>query len=107
MSVIVVRDAQRIQVVAPLPGVLAGTTAVAGSPDMAVQRRVQLFVSGTLNAHGQVFPTTTIVDWIWSDAAGRWEFRGLDPAKTYGIIAYDHTGQYDPVIKLGLVPSVE
>ena len=34
-------------------------------------------------------------------------FRNLDPARKYHAIAYDHTGQYDPVIKLNLIPTVD
>ena len=107
MSVIFVSAPYRIQVVPPLPGVLRGTTAIAGTPDVAAPRRVQLFASRGLNAHGYVFPTNRIVDWCWSDAAGNWEFTGLDPEARYGVIAYDHTGVHDPVIKLNLVPTVD
>ncbi|NMG56642.1 hypothetical protein [Aromatoleum aromaticum] len=87
------------------PGALFGSTTIAGTPEAAVPRRVQLFVSQ--NAHGQVFPSNTLVDWCWSDAAGDWHFDNLDPTKKYHVIAYDHTGVHDPVIKLNLVPSVE
>lgn len=87
------------------PGRLYGTAAIAGDPDTPVRRRVQLFTSS--NAHGQVFPMTQYVDWQWSAADGAWAFSDLDPAQRYHVIAYDHTGQYDPVIKLSLVPTVD
>ncbi|MDD3674979.1 hypothetical protein [Thauera propionica] len=45
--------------------------------------------------------------WVWADEAGNWEVRLLDPAKKYHAIAYDHTGQYDPVIKMNLTPTVD
>lgn len=91
--------------VTPLPtAYLVGTTAIAGSPaDAPVQRLVQLFTHS--NAHNQVFPTNTAVAWQWSDAAGNWRFDNLDPAQRYGVIAYDHTGTYDPVVKLNLIPT--
>lgn len=86
-------------------GRLFGTTMVAGDPDAPVRRRVQLFTAA--NAHGQVFPQTQYVDWQWSAPDGSWAFFDLDPAQRYHAIAYDHTGQYDPVIKMNLVPSVD
>lgn len=90
----------------PLPaGVLRGTTKIAGLPDVSVKRRVQVFKSE--NAHGQIFPTTEYVSWMWSSEQGDWEFSGLDPSLKYHVIAYDHTGQYDPVIKMNLVPTVD
>ena len=46
------------------------------------------------------------VKWMQSDADGNWEFRNLDPALRYHVIAYDHTGVHDPVIKMNLVPTV-
>ena len=83
-----------------------GTTVQAGSPDVPVRRRVQLFECA--NAHGMAFPTSVIpVRWQWSAPDGSYRFEGLDPAKTYGVIAYDHTGVHDPVVKLNLVPEVE
>lgn len=90
--------------VEPLPSAyLEGTTAVAGSPDSPVQRLVQIFTHS--NAHGQVFPTNAIIRWQWSDPAGNWRFDNLDPSQRYGVIAYDHTGTYDPVVKLNLIPT--
>ena len=96
----------RVQVVPPLPGVLYGTTVVGGLPDMPVPRRVQLFQYGP-NAHGMVFPTNaTVAGWQWSAPDGSYRFEGLDPEQRYSVIAYDHTGQYDPVVKLNLAPEV-
>ena len=96
----------RIQVTPIPPGVIYGTTVQAGSPDVPVRRRVQLFECA--NAHGMAFPTSVIpVRWQWSAPDGSYRFEGLDPAKTYGVIAYDHTGVHDPVVKLNLVPEVE
>ena len=105
MTVRLSPPAVRVQITPAPPGVIAGTTVVAGSPDAPVRRRVQLFECS--NAHGMAFPTNSIaVRWQWSAADGSYRFEGLDPAKTYGVIAYDHTGVHDPVVKLNLVPEV-
>ncbi|MCK2088100.1 hypothetical protein MXC99_07900 [Thauera aromatica] len=45
--------------------------------------------------------------WTWADESGNWEVRNLDPALKYHVIAYDHTGVHDPVIKMNLVPTVD
>mgnify|MGYP001296124606 CR=1 FL=1 len=79
-------------------------TVVAGLPDQPVPRRVQLFVAP--NAHGTAFPSATLIATQVTDAAGRCRFEHLDPALRYGVIAYDHTGEFDPVIKTNLIPSV-
>lgn len=87
-----------------LIGYLDVDTVVAGLPDQPVPRRVQLFVAA--NALGTVFPTATLVATQATDATGRCRFEHLDPAQRYGVIAYDHTGEHDPVIKTNLIPSV-
>lgn len=89
-----------------LPGWLSGSTVIAGDPDSPVRRRVQI-VESVVNAHGHALPNIGRTTWVWADPAGSWKVTGLDPAKRYHAIAYDHTGQYDPVIKLNLVPSVD
>lgn len=40
-----------------------------------------------------------------SNASGAWEFRHLSQANRYTVISYDPTGEFDPVIKGGLIPS--
>lgn len=88
-------------------GRLHGTTAVAGTPDEPVRRRVQVVAAGG-NAHGHIFPIIgSLYTWVWADASGHWECRYLDPARRYHVIAYDHTGVHDPVIKMNLVPTVD
>jgi len=105
MTVRLSPPAIRVQVTPIPPGVIHGTTVLAGTPDSPVRRRVQLFECA--NAHGMAFPTAaTPVRWQWSAADGSYRFEGLDPAKTYGVIAYDHTGVHDPVVKLNLKPEV-
>ena len=91
-------------IVPPGVGRLSGTLKEVGPPEAPVQRLVQLFTAE--NAHGQLFPTSAAIDWQWSTPAGDWAFSGLDPAKKYNVIAYDHTGMYDPVVKLNLIPTV-
>lgn len=91
----------------PPPGRLSGSTKIAGSPDTPVPRRVQV-VSYAPNAHGHIFPAVVAFStWTWADENGNWEVRNLDPALKYHAIAYDHTGQYDPVIKMNLIPTVD
>lgn len=90
-----------------MSGRLYGSTVVAGSPDSPVRRRVQI-IAAAANAHGHIFPSLgAFVTWLWADEAGNWELPGLDPAQQYHVIAYDHTGVYDPVIKLNLIPEVD
>lgn len=86
-------------------GYLFGTTHTAGSPDTPVTRRVHLVAAD--NPQKLLFPAGRLVAWKLSDAAGNWRFDNLDPAKKYHVIAYDHTGVHDPVVKMNLVPSVE
>ena len=94
-------------VLPPSAGRLFGTTKAAGPPDTPIRRRVQIAESET-NSHGHVFPNNrSSVTWVWADENGNWEVRNLDPAKKYHAIAYDHTGQYDPVIKMNLIPTVD
>ncbi|MDX9717250.1 MAG: hypothetical protein RBT67_07745 [Thauera sp.] len=97
--------AGEIVVGTPPGGRLFGTTKVAGSPDTAAVRRVQI-IEAVPNAHGHIFPALgAVVTWVWSDANGEWEVPRLDPTKKYHAIAYDHTGVHTPVIKTNLIPS--
>lgn len=90
----------------PPSGRLYGTTAIAGTPDAPVRRRVQI-CEAVSNAHGHIFPSVgASVAWTWADDAGNWEVNNLDPALKYHVIAYDHTGVHDPVIKLNQIPEV-
>lgn len=83
---------------------LSGTTAIAGTPDIAISRVVHLFQG--VGVRGMIGHNAAPVKWMQSDADGNWEFRNLDPALRYHVIAYDHTGAHDPVIKMNLVPTV-
>lgn len=84
---------------------LFGTTVIAGTPDTPISRLVHLLQG--VSVRGMIGHSATPVRWMQSDAAGNWEFRDLDPALRYHVIAYDHTGVHDPVLKLNLVPTVD
>lgn len=86
---------------------LFGTTKISAPTEAVVRRRVQVVSAGN-NAHGHVFPAVaSFSTWTWADENGNWEVRNLDPTMKYHVIAYDHTGQYDPVVKMNLVPTVD
>lgn len=85
-------------------GVLSGTTAVIGNPDTMVSRFIVLsaemaFLSGSIRPCSLSFITAK-----WSGADGSWSFDKLDKGRRYTVVAYDHTGVHDPVIKAGLIP---
>lgn len=50
-------------------------------------------------------PKRVISAKVSDPSTGIAEFRNLDQACTYTVIAYDYTGQFDPVIKGGLTPE--
>ena len=107
MSTISYRRFAVIQVVPPKIGRLFGTTKIAGTPDAPTRRRVQVVLADS-NAHGLAFPAPAESStWTWAHENGNWEVRNLDPARKYHAIAYDHTGQYDPVVKMNLIPTVD
>lgn len=90
-----------------LNGALYGTAAIAGNPDTPVYRsKIQVYVD-----RGMAFPDLSVtlnrVRIAWSDESGAWGVAKLDPAKKYHVVTHDPAGQYDPVIKLNLVPSVD
>lgn len=89
----------------PRSGYLFGTTAIAGTPDTPARRRVQIWERDA--ASPSFFFGARPVDDTMSDAAGAWRIDGLDPQKRYAVLAYDHTGVHDPVIKMNLVPTVD
>lgn len=75
---------------------VSGTLTVAGAP---AQRRVFLFE----------YPAIRLIDDTWSDHAGLYAFDNIPETPQggarYGVLGYDHTGQYDPECKIGF--SVE
>jgi hypothetical protein len=86
-------------------GYLTGTTKNPGDlADMPVRRVVQLFESAKQK---DVFITQkALIAQTWSSPDGIWRFDGISENKRYAVIAYDHTGQYDPVVKINLIPTV-
>lgn len=83
---------------------LEGTTSNAGLADTPVRRRVQLIAQDTAAA-GLSLPGRVVREG-WSDAVtGEWRFDFITAGRRYSVIAYDHTGQHDPVIKSGLLPT--
>lgn len=105
MSALVLNTLIAIENVPPFLGRLFGTVKFAGNPESPAQARIQLFTSQ--NAHNQVFPLNTALRWVLTDTDGAYAFENIDPAIKYHVIAYDPTGQYDPVIKMNLVPTVD
>ena len=73
---------------------IAGTVAIAGTPDTPVRRRVRLFVQIT----GQIVRQT------WSNAAtGAFEFAGL-AQQPYIVLADDYTAIYNAVPADAVLP---
>lgn len=75
-------------------GRIAGTVKIDSTPDYPAWRRVRLFVrrDGTLVAEQ------------WSDpVTGAYSFEGITMAVEFTVIAYDHTGAYNAVVRDGVV----
>lgn len=47
-----------------------------------------------------------LAGWLWGSSSD-WKIGHLDVSRKYHAIAYDITGQYDPVVKMNLVPTVD
>lgn len=83
-------------------------TRIAGNPDEPTSRLVRLYREnddGQAIRHGLEPLMLTIVATVWTDPNGKRVVQHLDPTHRFTAIAYDHTGQFDPVIKAGLVPA--
>jgi len=72
---------------------LAGTTAVAGSPDVPVARLVRLYHSR--------FASFCARETL-SAADGSWSFTCLDRGP-WTVIAFDHTGEYNAVVAANIL----
>ncbi len=73
-------------------GRIVGTVKEKGTPDVPVQRRVQLYDE----------TSKVMTREVWSDAqTGVYMFDNIDPHLRYSIISYDHTGMYRAVIANG------
>jgi hypothetical protein len=73
-------------------GRIVGTVKEKGTPDVPVQRRVQLYDE----------TSKVMTREVWSDAqTGVYVFDNIDPHLRYSIISYDYTGMYRAVIANG------
>lgn len=91
-------------------GRVFGTVKISGLPDAPVMRKVVLISDqdngGRYGVHNPGLPVP--IQAVFSDPVdGSFAFSGLNPSIKYHAIAYDHTGQYDPVVKMNLVPTVD
>lgn len=76
-------------------GVISGTVRDAGTPDVAAVRRVRLH----RKRDGLLIRET------WSHADGAYSFQGV-ANQLYYITSFDHTGNYNAVIKDSITPEV-
>lgn len=79
------------------PGTIYGTVKVKGTPDLPLVRKVQLL-------HER---THAIVAETWSDAAGNYQFTGIDQSQRYTVVSYDYEHMYRAVIADNLRPEVQ
>lgn len=91
-------------------GRVFGTVKISGLPDAPVMRKVFLISDqnndGRFGIHNPTLPVPAQA--VLSDPVdGSFAFSGLNPSIKYHAIAYDHTGQYDPVVKMNLIPTVD
>lgn len=78
-------------------GVIAGKVTEQAVPtDLPVMRKVWLCDK----------QTGSVMRQQWSNAAGEYFFKNIDQSKTYYVIAFDHTGTYNAVIRDNIVPVV-
>lgn len=104
MSGKVLRRLVAAEIVAGGRGYLEGTTALAGTPDAPVSRRVHLIVQ--MSSRPELAFPGRIMRTVWSDpATGAWRFDYLNTAAKFAVLAYDHPGVNDPVAKTNLVPT--
>ena len=75
-------------------GIISGTVKESGTPALPVVRRVRLYrkLDGLL------------VRDTWSSADGTYQFRGV-ALQDYYVVAFDHTGNFNAVIKDSIYPD--
>lgn len=64
--------------------------------DIPVIRKVALYLK----------ETGALIRQQWSNAAGEYSFTNIDERFTYYVVAFDHTGTYNAVIRDNIVPVV-
>ncbi|ERS12524.1 hypothetical protein Q673_02600 [Marinobacter sp. EN3] len=80
-------------------------TALTQSGDPAVSHKVQVFAEFATFSGGKRPVGLLHVTAVKTDQGGGWDLPFIDGSKTYTVIAFDPEGQYDPVIKAGLIPE--
>lgn len=71
-------------------GTINGSVKIKGSPDYGVSRKVQLYHNNKL------------LQEVWSDANGDYEFNSLDKSELYNVVVFDHTSTYKAIISDGV-----
>lgn len=84
-------------------GKLSGT--VLGPDGSPISRQVWLFLEGTTRDGGIKMPGLTAIQRKRSGVDGTFFFPYLNQSLKFTVIAYDETGEHDPVIKGGLIPE--
>jgi hypothetical protein len=87
-------------------GVLSGTVYALAVP---LRREVVVFLEEFATADypgARYFSGWDRLGSVFSNpTTGAWEIRHLDPSRTYSAAAWDSSGEYDPVVKSGLIPE--
>ncbi len=106
------RGLSRLRRSSVLVGTFAGTGTLTidvrtGRPDAPAPGRVQLLSPAPSDGAGLALAGAVTEAWGITDAAGQCRFTRLQilPGRRYAVIAYDPTGQYDPVVKINLLPE--
>jgi hypothetical protein len=76
------------------PGIISGSVKEAGTPDLAVKRRVRLHSRLSGGAIRDTF----------SEADGSYSFKWIS-MQLYYVVSFDHTGNYNAVIKDSITPE--
>lgn len=78
-------------------GRINGTVKEAGSPDLPVSRRVRLIRQ----------KDGLQIRELWSDpVTGAYDFQYIDELQLYTVLSYDHTGNYNAVVKASIIPEL-
>lgn len=78
-------------------GRIKGTVKEAGSPDRPVFRLVRLIRQ----------KDGLKIREVWSDpVTGAYEFQYIDELQLYTVLSYDHTGNYNAVVKASIIPEL-
>lgn len=78
------------------PGTISGTVAIDGSPAVPAQRQVRLHDRYT----GRVLRST-----LSDPVTGAYSFQYLEMGREFFVVAHDHLGVHNAVIKDAIVPE--